>query len=37
MLEQKRTSELLSDFEDYDVDGSGPRGGRSRARRSQQP
>jgi hypothetical protein len=37
MMEQKRTSELLSDFEDYDVDGSGPRGGRSRARRSQQP
>jgi hypothetical protein len=35
MLEQKRTSELLSDFEDYDVDGSGMRGGRGRARRDQ--
>jgi len=33
MLEQKRTSELLSDFEDYDLDGSVPGGGRSRARR----
>jgi hypothetical protein len=32
MLEQKRTSELLSDFEDYDVDGSGTRGGGRRRR-----
>jgi hypothetical protein len=32
MLEQKRTSELLSDFEDYDVDGSGTRGAGRRRR-----
>jgi hypothetical protein len=29
LLEQKRTSELLSDFDDYDIDGNPGRGSKS--------
>jgi hypothetical protein len=34
LMEEKRTAELLSDFDDYDVDGGGGRPARSRGRRA---